>query len=84
MMIKRLLLVTILSVAVLSAGLGLFSIKHFTLFGWLLFSTEIFAGVTVFLLCIFSIILGYAWVFNADSDESFLTYSKNLIESLRD
>lgn len=83
-MIKRLIVVSILSIAAISAGLSALSIKTFTLLGWLLYSAEIFAGITVFVIGFISILLGYFWVFDADEDESFLTFSKNFIESLKD
>lgn len=81
---KRLLMVSLLSLTAFSAGMGILCLRTFSLLSWLVLSAEIFAGVALFALCVISVILGYMWVFNADEDESFLTFSKNVIESLGD
>lgn len=84
MMIQRLLLVSFISLAAFAAGLGLLCIKTFSLLGWLILSAEIFAGIAIFFAGLIGVMLGYAWVFKADNDESFLAFSKSIIESLHD
>lgn len=82
--VKRLLIVSLLSLTAFSAGIGLLSLRAFSLLGWLVLSAEIFAGIALFAVCVISVMLGYMWVFNADEDESFWTFSKDVIESFCD
>ena len=82
--VKRLLTVSVLALTAFSVGMGILCLRTFSLLGWLVLSAEIFAGIALFAVCIISVILGYMWVFNADEDESFWTFSKDVIEDFCD
>ena len=81
---KRLLMVSLFSLTAFSAGMGILCLRTFSLLSWLVLSAEIFAGIALFAVCVIGVILGYMWVFNADEDESFWTYTKDTIESFCD
>ena len=86
--IIRLLTVPTLSLTAYSLGLGLLSLSTFSLLGWIVPSAEIFAesfaGIAIFALCDIGCNLVFMWVFNADEDESFWTFLKDIIKSLAD
>lgn len=78
---KRILTVSLISLTIFSFGIGLLSLKAFTLLGWLIISLQIGLGISIFSLAVFGMILGYCWATDADEDESFIDYSKDFIKS---
>ena len=82
--LKRLLTVSGVALTLFSFGIGFLSIRAFTLFGWLILSLQIELGISIFVLTVLGIILGYCWATDGDEDESFIDYSKSFIESMLD
>lgn len=81
---KRFLTVSLVALTLLSFGIGFLSIRTFTLLSWLILSLQIEFGVFIFLLTVIGIILGYCWASDADEDESFIDYTKGILESFED
>ena len=82
--LKRLLSVSAIALTLFSLGIGFLSIRAFTLLGWLILSLQIELGISIFVLTVLGIILGYCWATDGDEDESFIDYSKDFIESMLD
>ena len=82
--LKRLLTVSGVALTLFSFGIGFLSIRAFTLLGWLILSLQIELGISIFVLTVLGIILGYCWATDGDEDESFIDYSKDFIESILD
>ena len=82
--LKRLLTVSGVALTLFSFGIGFLSIRAFTLLGWLILSLQIELGISIFVLTVLGIILGYCWATDGDEDESFIDYSKDFIESMLD
>ena len=82
--LKRLLTVSGVALTLFSFGIGFLSIRAFTLLGWLILSLQIEFGISIFVLTVLGIILGYCWATDGDEDESFIDYSKDFIESILD
>ena len=82
--LKRLLTVSGVALTLFSFGIGFLSIRAFTLLGWLILSLQIELGISIFVLTVLGIILGYCWATDGDEDESFIDYSKSFIESMLD
>ena len=78
---KRLLTVSLVALTLFSFGIGLLSLKSFTLLGWIIISLQIELGISFFALAILGMILGYCWATDADEDETFIDYAKGLIKS---
>lgn len=81
---KRFLTVSLVTLTLFSFGIGFLSIRTFTLLGWLILSLQIEFGIFIFALAVIGIILGYCWATDGDEDESFIDYSKDMIESIWD
>jgi hypothetical protein len=82
--VKRFLTVSLVSLTLFSFGIGFLSIRAFTLLGWLILSLQIELGISIFVLAVFGIILGYGWASDGDEDESFIDYTKGVLESFED
>ena len=82
--LKRLLTVSGVALTLFSFGIGFLSIRAFTLLGWLILSLQIELGISIFVLTVLGIILGYCWATDGDEDETFIDYSKDFIESMLD
>jgi hypothetical protein len=82
--VKRFLTVSLVTLTLFSLGIGFLSIRAFTLLGWLILSLQIEFGISIFVLTVIGIILGYCWATDGDEDESFIDYSKSFIESVLD
>jgi hypothetical protein len=82
--LKRLLSVSGVALTLFSFGIGYLSIRAFTWLGWLILSLQIEFGISIFVLAVLGIILGYCWATDGDEDESFIDYSKSFIESILD
>ena len=78
---KRFLIVTLVTLTIFSLGIGLISVRTFTLLAWLILSLQIELSLLFFALAIIGIIIGYCWAISSDEDESFIDYSKDFIES---
>ena len=78
---KRILIVSLISLTIFSFGIGLLSLRAFTLLAWLIISLQIELSISFFALAIIGMILGYGWATDADEDESFIDYSKDFIKS---
>lgn len=78
---KRILTVSLISLTIFSFGMGLVSLKAFTLLAWLIISLQIELGISFFALAIIGMIIGYCWATDADEDESFIDYFKGFIKS---
>lgn len=81
---KRFLTVSLVALTLFSFGIGFLSVRTFTLLGWLILSLQIEFGIFIFALAVIGIILGYCWATDGDEDESFIDYSKDMIESIWD
>lgn len=81
---KRFLTVSLVALTLFSFGIGLLCLNTFTLLGWLILSLQIEFGIFIFALAVIGIILGYCWATDGDEDESFIDYSKDMIESIWD
>ena len=81
---RRFLTVSLVALTLLSFGMGFLSIRVFTLLTWLILSLKIEFGVFIFLLTVIGIILGYCWASDADEDESFIDYTKGVLETFED
>lgn len=81
---KRFITVTLIALTIFSFGIGLLSVRTFTLLAWLILSLQIELALLFFALAIIGIILGYCWATAGDEDESFIDYSKDFIESFFD
>ena len=82
--LKRLLSVSAIALTLFSFGIGLLSIRAFTWLGWIILSLQIEFGISIFVLAVLGIILGYCWATDGDEDETFIDYSKSFIESMLD
>lgn len=82
--LKRLLTVSAVALTLFSFGIGLLSIRAFTWLGWIILSLQIEFGISIFVLAVLGIILGYCWATDRDEDETFIDYSKDFIESMLD
>ena len=82
--LKRLLSVSAIALTLFSLGIGFLSIRAFTWLGWLILSLQIEFGISIFVLAVLGIILGYCWATDGDEDETFIDYSKSFIESMLD
>lgn len=81
---KRFLTVSLVALTLFSFGISLLCLNTFTLLGWLILSLQIEFGIFIFALAVIGIILGYCWATDGDEDESFIDYSKDMIESIWD
>ena len=81
---KRFLTVSLVALTIFSLGIGLLSVRTFTLLAWLILSLQIELALLFFALAIIGIIIGYCWATAGDEDESFIDYSKSFIESFFD
>lgn len=82
--VKRFLTVSLVALTLLSFGIGFLSIRTFNLLAWLILSLQIEFGIFMFLLVAGGIILGYCWASDGDEDESFIDYTKGILESFED
>lgn len=82
--LKRLLTVSLVALTLFSFGIGFLSIRAFTWLGWAILSLQIEFGISIFVLAVLGIILGYCWATDGDEDETFIDYSKGFIESMLD
>jgi hypothetical protein len=82
--LKRLLTVSAVALTLFSFGIGFLSIRAFTWLGWLILSLQIEFGILIFALSVFGIILGYGWASDGDEDESFIDYTKGILETFED
>ena len=82
--LKRLLSVSAIALTLFSFGIGFLSIRAFTWLGWIILSLQIEFGISIFVLAVLGIILGYCWATDGDEDETFIDYSKSFIESMLD
>lgn len=78
---KRIITVSLISLTIFSFGIGLLSLRAFTLLAWLIISLQIELSISFFALAIIGMILGYGWATDADEDESFIDYFKGFIKS---
>lgn len=82
--VKRFLTVSLVALTLFSFGIGFLSIRAFTWLGWLILSLQIEFGILIFALSVFGIILGYGWASDGDEDESFIDYTKGILETFED
>ena len=77
---KRMISVYFFALTALSLGLGMVSLRHFSMIGWLLLSLQVDLGIRVFSLMIIGIILGCGWAMTGDAHESFMSYLKFIVK----
>lgn len=82
--LRRFLTVSLVALTLFSFGIGFLSIRVFTLLSWLILSLQIEFGILIFALTVIGIILGYCWATDGDEDESFIDYTKGILESFED
>jgi hypothetical protein len=82
--VKRFLTVTSIALTLFSFGIGYLCLRTFTLMAWIILSLQIELGISIFVLAVFGIILGYGWASDGDEDESFIDYTKGVLESFED
>lgn len=75
---------TVISFAIASLGFGSYTPNPFTLVDWLILGLEIELGLLAFGLTILGIIFGYAWATTGDKDESFYSFTKEIVTDLYD
>ncbi len=73
---KRMISVYFFALTALSLGLGLLSLRHFSMIGWLLLSLQVELGILIFSLMIIGIIVGCGWAMTGDAHQSFMSYLK--------
>jgi hypothetical protein len=82
--VKRFLSVTSIALTLFSFGFGYLCLRTFTLMAWIILSLQIELGISIFVLAVFGIILGYGWASDGDEDESFIDYTKGVLETFED
>lgn len=73
---KRMISVYFFALTALSLGLGMVSLRHFSMIGWLLLSLQVELGILIFSLMIIGIIVGCGWAMTGDAHQSFIAYLK--------
>lgn len=73
---KRMISVYFFALTALSLGLGMVSLHHFSMIGWLLLSLQCELGILIFTLMIIGIIVGCGWAMTGDAHQSFIAYLK--------
>lgn len=73
---KRMISVYFFALTALSLGLGMVSLRHFSMIGWLLLSLQVELGILIFSLMILGIIVGCGWAMTGDAHQSFIAYLK--------
>lgn len=79
---KRMISVYFFALTALSLGLGLLSIHHFSMIGWLLLALQVELGILIFSLMIIGIIVGCGWAMTGDAHQSFMDYFKSLVKDI--
>ena len=82
--VKRFLTVSSIALTLFSFGFGYLCLRTFTLLGWLILSFQIEFALIIFALAVIGLILGYGWASDADEDESFIDYTKGVLETFED
>lgn len=82
--VKRFLTVSSIALTLFSFGFGYLCLRTFTLMAWIILSLQIELGILIFALAVFGIILGYGWASDGDEDESFIDYTKGVLETFED
>jgi len=82
--VKRFLTVTSIALTLFSFGIGYLCLRTFTLMAWIILSLQIELGILIFALSVFGVILGYGWASDGDEDESFIDYTKGVLETIED
>ena len=77
---KRMISVYFFSLTALSLGLGMVSLRHFSMIGWLLLSLQVELGILIFSLMIIGIIVGCGWAMTGDAHQSFIAYLKFIVK----
>lgn len=78
---KRMISVYFFALTALSLGLGIVSLHHFSLIGWLLLSLQVELGILIFSLMIIGIIVGCGWAMTGDAHQSFISYLKYIVKN---
>ena len=78
---KRMISVYFFALTALSLGLGLLSIHHFSMIGWLLLALQVELGILIFSLMIIGIIVGCGWAMTGDAHQSFIAYLKYIVKN---
>jgi hypothetical protein len=78
---KRMISVYFFALTALSLGLGMVSLRHFSLIGWLLLSLQVELGILIFSLMIIGIIVGCGWAITGDAHQSFISYLKYIVKN---
>lgn len=73
---KRMISVYFFALTALSLGLGMVSLHHFSMIGWLLLSLQVELGILIFSLMIIGIVVGCGWAMTGDAHQSFIAYLK--------
>lgn len=73
---KRMISVYFFALTAFSLGLGMVSLHHFSMIGWLLLSLQVELGILIFSLMIIGIIVGCCWAMTGDAHQSFIAYLK--------
>lgn len=73
---KRMISVYFFALTALSLGLGMVSLRHFSMIGWLLLSLQVELGILIFSLMIIGIVVGCGWAMTGDAHQSFIAYLK--------
>lgn len=79
---KRMISVYFFALTALSLGLGMVSLHHFSMIGWLLLSLQVELGILIFSLLIIGIIVGCGWAMTGDAHESFISYLKYVVKHI--
>jgi hypothetical protein len=82
--VKRFLTVTSIALTLFSFGIGYLCLRTFTLMAWIILSLQIELGILIFALSVIGIIIGYGWASDGDEDESFIDYTKGVLETFED
>ena len=79
---KRIIYVYFFALTALSFGLGIVSLHHFSMIGWLILSLQVELGILIFSLMIIGIIVGCGWAITCDAHQSFISYLKYIVNNV--
>lgn len=79
---KRMISVYFFALTALSLGLGIVSLHHFSMIGWLILSLQVELGILIFSLMIIGVIVGCGWAMTGDAHQSFISYLKYIVKNV--